>query len=231
MGRWYVIDAMAEAYYSTSPYSYVRNNPISRIDILGLWDDDYGDYDDRYVRDEDGDGRGDEGAEPEWYLTWTGHKDGFVSEFEMGEDEWGEYTDPIDDQDIENVDIEGDRIEPEWDDMMDAFREGVERFQEAFEDLEETNRENDKRQKRNARDAKKTQEKLIDVTNKLVESRRKNKEVQDKIESPTFWIQVTGYTIFNIVTFPVFGPARINFEPGVIIDPNYGYPDYGPYRL
>ena len=44
LGRWHVIDAMAEKYYSTSPYNYVRNNPISRIDIFGLWDDP-SDYD------------------------------------------------------------------------------------------------------------------------------------------------------------------------------------------
>ncbi len=37
LGRWHVIDAMAEKYMSTSPYAYVMNNPISSVDVMGLY--------------------------------------------------------------------------------------------------------------------------------------------------------------------------------------------------
>jgi RHS repeat-associated protein len=36
LGRWFVQDALAESYMSTSPYAYAMNNPISNIDIAGL---------------------------------------------------------------------------------------------------------------------------------------------------------------------------------------------------
>ena len=39
--RWITPDPLAEMYYSTSPYSYVRNNPINKIDPNGMWEDDY----------------------------------------------------------------------------------------------------------------------------------------------------------------------------------------------
>jgi len=35
-GRWHVVDLLAEATMSESPYAYVSNNPINRIDIAGL---------------------------------------------------------------------------------------------------------------------------------------------------------------------------------------------------
>ncbi len=37
LGRWHVIDAMAENYFSTSPYAYVMNDPINHTDIAGLY--------------------------------------------------------------------------------------------------------------------------------------------------------------------------------------------------
>ncbi len=37
LGRWHVIDAMAEKYLSTSPYAYVMNDPINHTDIAGLY--------------------------------------------------------------------------------------------------------------------------------------------------------------------------------------------------
>ncbi len=38
IGRWGVVDPLASALYEISPYVYVRNNPILRIDRHGLWD-------------------------------------------------------------------------------------------------------------------------------------------------------------------------------------------------
>lgn len=39
IGRWHCIDPSSEKYYERSPYNYVRNNPIARVDIDGK--DDY----------------------------------------------------------------------------------------------------------------------------------------------------------------------------------------------
>ena len=35
LGRWFVVDPMAELYYSTNPYAYVGNNPIFFLDLDG----------------------------------------------------------------------------------------------------------------------------------------------------------------------------------------------------
>ena len=37
LGRWHVVDLMAEKYYGVSPYSYCLNNPILLIDPNGMW--------------------------------------------------------------------------------------------------------------------------------------------------------------------------------------------------
>ena len=39
LGRWFVVDPLAEKYYSWNSYAYCKNNPINRIDIDGK--DDY----------------------------------------------------------------------------------------------------------------------------------------------------------------------------------------------
>lgn len=47
LGRWHVIDAMAESYYSWTPYKYAMCNPIMFIDPNGLWDVTVHAYNDR----------------------------------------------------------------------------------------------------------------------------------------------------------------------------------------
>ncbi len=37
LARWHVTDAMSEQYMSHSPYTYVMNNPINAVDVMGLW--------------------------------------------------------------------------------------------------------------------------------------------------------------------------------------------------
>ena len=40
LGRWFVVDPLAEKYYSSSPFVYCGNNPINRIDPIGMeWED------------------------------------------------------------------------------------------------------------------------------------------------------------------------------------------------
>ena len=38
IGRWHVIDPMADFRLSLSPYQYVQNNPVNRIDLFGMLD-------------------------------------------------------------------------------------------------------------------------------------------------------------------------------------------------
>ena len=49
LGRWHVVDPLAEDYSSWSAYQYVRNNPIRRIDPNGMNDDEFQVYRDGYI--------------------------------------------------------------------------------------------------------------------------------------------------------------------------------------
>ena len=41
LGRWHVVDPLAEKYYSTTPYGYCLNNPVKYIDPTGMFVGDY----------------------------------------------------------------------------------------------------------------------------------------------------------------------------------------------
>jgi len=49
IGRWHVVDPLAEKYYDWTPYNYVGGNPVKRIDLFGL--DWYTDKDGTYQYD------------------------------------------------------------------------------------------------------------------------------------------------------------------------------------
>ncbi len=54
LGRWHVVDAMAEKYFSESPYNYVGNNPVSITDMLGLAKDFMQEYWDNKIAEATG---------------------------------------------------------------------------------------------------------------------------------------------------------------------------------
>ena len=49
LGRWHVVDPMAEKFQFQSPYLYAGNNPIKFIDVLGMYAGDYYDKDLNWV--------------------------------------------------------------------------------------------------------------------------------------------------------------------------------------
>ena len=82
IGRWQVIDPMAERYHSFSTYHFSGNNPVRFVDSNGM---DYYDYED--YRDEDGNGG--EGNENAGYIAYDldpviiiGHRNNFVERIE-----------------------------------------------------------------------------------------------------------------------------------------------------
>src|SRR5690606_28501049 len=45
IGRWNGMDQLSELYFATSPYAYVANNPVLRIDVDGRWFNENGTID------------------------------------------------------------------------------------------------------------------------------------------------------------------------------------------
>jgi len=214
LGRWHVIDAMAESYFSTSPYAYTRNDPVNRIDVMGLWDE----YDDDwYMVDQDGDGRPDEGVVPFYDPERTGHQDGLV---------WEGEIENFDDIYLDEVVIEG---EFDWELVMESFAEGCERAQDEIERLDDRNQENKERFDKQNRQESKNIRKAMNLLNNLKGSMKESEDLESKIRSPKFWAKVTGITIWNIFEFfmlPMIGP-----DPANLMEQNMPYRNNGQYNL
>ncbi len=56
VGRWWSMDAMAEERFWVTPYNYVQNNPVIKVDLEGLIDDWY-ESDNGYVVYKEGDAK------------------------------------------------------------------------------------------------------------------------------------------------------------------------------
>lgn len=119
LGRWHVVDAIAEKYLSTSPYAYVENNPINRVDVMGLWDDDdygddgYGDY--RDVNDQGMPDRS--GVCPRSYAENYGTDEEYDEEFRQA---WEDFEDDVEQWKIEQA-------EQDYEDKLDEARPGEEK--------------------------------------------------------------------------------------------------------
>ncbi len=190
---------MAESYFSTSPYAYTRNDPVNRIDVMGLWDD----YDDDwYMVDQDGDGRPDEGSVPFYDPNMTGHQDGLV---------WEGEIDNFDDIYLDEVVVEENF---DWDQAMENFKEGIEELSHQIEVVDEMNNENREKSREINEKTRQILNKQFKVLIKLEQSQNESEKLNTMMVSPSFYamaISIIGIeVVLKILHIPEFGPDPAN---------------------
>ena len=79
LGRWHVVDPLAEKYYKVSPYAYGGNNPVNRVDFYGMFPTKYAALD--YAKAQNVDFRNVRYANDrkEWYVSFGEDGKGYKS--------------------------------------------------------------------------------------------------------------------------------------------------------
>ena len=79
LGRWHVVDPLAEKYYNVSPYAYGGNNPVNRVDFYGMFPTKYAALD--YAKAQNVDFRNVRYANDrkEWYVSFGEDGKGYKS--------------------------------------------------------------------------------------------------------------------------------------------------------
>jgi RHS repeat-associated core domain protein len=79
LGRWHVVDPLAEKYYNVSPYAYGGNNPVNRVDFYGMFPTKYAALDYAKAQNVDFRNVGYANDRKEWYVSFGEDGKGYKS--------------------------------------------------------------------------------------------------------------------------------------------------------